>query len=111
MADDNCYRSVDLNGICLTLRDLTTRSQRGQQFSSGDGWLDWIDYDNRWKNGLWQIVTGGTGEEDDKSLSRISSLNARIAYLEESVTDDPFTVDSTGWTVDTAQVKADMVKA
>jgi hypothetical protein len=36
---------------------------------------------------------------------------ARITLVEEAITDNPFTVDSTGWTVDISKVTVDMAKA
>ena len=42
---------------------------------------------------------------------QISILNARMAEVEEELADNPFTVDSTTWTVDTTYITADWTKA
>ena len=36
---------------------------------------------------------------------------ARISLTEELLEDNPFTIDSTGWTVDTTKITVDMAKA
>jgi hypothetical protein len=54
--------------------------------------------------------TGGTTDAV-ASEQDISDLSARLAQVEYEITDDPFTVDSTGWTVDTSYVTADWAKA
>ena len=79
--------------------------------------LQWLIYDNRFKHDLWQAVTGGTGGATTpgggggSSGGSMPSITARLAFVEEQLDDDPFTIDSTGWTVDTTMITVDMSKA
>ena len=91
-----------------------------QRVANPDGspteeFLQWFIYDNRFNHDLWQALTGGTGDTSsgDASFSpaTFALLVSRISEIEEQLADNPFTVDSSGWTVDTAMVTTDMSKA
>ena len=66
---------------------------------------------------FWNFLDELTAQSDQASqiafdyAATIAAQNARIARIEEEITDNPFTVDSTGWTVDTTYVTADWTKA
>ena len=47
----------------------------------------------------------------ESSSALMTSMMARIIQIEDEITDNPFTIDSTGWTIDTTQITIDMAKA
>ena len=49
--------------------------------------------------------------EQESSIAMMAGMLARIAKIEYDITPNPFTVDSTGWTVDTTLITIDMAKA
>lgn len=66
---------------------------------------------------MWRFIDELT-DTSNKSESEASETDAllfsnvaRLTQLEEEVADNPFTVDSSGWSADTSQVTADMGKA
>ncbi len=50
-------------------------------------------------------------ETKDDSATLLAGVFARVADIETELRDDPFTVDSTGWTVDSTLITADWNKA
>ncbi len=47
----------------------------------------------------------------DDAATALAGIQARLANVESKITEDPFTIDSAGWTVDTSYITADMAKA
>ena len=47
----------------------------------------------------------------ESNTAIMSGMMARIAQIEYEITPNPFTIDSTGWTVDTSLITIDMAKA
>ena len=47
----------------------------------------------------------------ESSSALMPSMMARIIQIENEIADNPFTIDSTGWTIDTTQITIDMAKA
>ena len=56
------------------------------------------------------LRSGGTSETAVSDGSP-DDLLGRIALVEELIEDNPFTIDSTGWTVDTTAITIDMSRA
>lgn len=42
----------------------------------------WLDYDNRWKHDLWQLITGGTGDDTTGGTDEASANENQIALLQ-----------------------------
>ena len=57
------------------------------------------------------LEDGQNLESSESDVGLIASMMARIVLIENEITDDPFTIDSTGWTIDTTRITIDMSKA
>jgi len=61
---------------------------------------------------FFEDLENSTNAESQKSdTGLMASMMARIVQIENEITDNPFTVDSTGWTIDTTRITIDMAKA
>jgi hypothetical protein len=79
------------------------------QSSLGSELNNYLDQIERFLEQIYRR-TGGAVDTVEEAVE-ISDLLARIAQTEYELTDDPFTVESTGWTVDTSYITADWTKA
>lgn len=63
---------------------------------------------------FWRFLDelGGQAEASEyNEAASLAGVRARLSKVESDSEPNPFTIDSTGWTIDTTQITIDMVNA